>query len=80
MWSEPPTEANVYVKRDLGMRAGTEKGPCEGALCIRKDVPPAKFPFTGPSVLKPYGSMSAIKFRDSSLSRDTNTRFRRRLQ
>jgi hypothetical protein len=52
MSSEPLTEANVYVKRDLGMRAGTEKGPGEGALCIRKDVPPAKFPFTGPSVLQ----------------------------
>ena len=35
-----------------GPRLRTEKGPGEGALCIRKDVPPAKFPFTGPSVLQ----------------------------
>jgi hypothetical protein len=35
-----------------GGGAGTEKGPGEGALFIRKDVPPAKVPFTGPSVLQ----------------------------
>jgi hypothetical protein len=35
-----------------GAGRGTEKGPGEGALWFRKDVPPAKVPFTGPSVLQ----------------------------
>lgn len=33
------------------MAAGTEKGPGEGALCLRKDVPPAII-IAGPSVLQ----------------------------
>jgi hypothetical protein len=39
-----------------------------------------KFPFTGPSVLKTYGSMSADLKLDLSLSGDTNTSLRQRLQ